>query len=95
MVAISKRLSRFNSCYPIEGGEEVRPGLSLLGKNFSTGGREFVIPAPALPGFFNPPALNPPTRFQAVEQRIQRSYMKLQDAFGALLDELCDFVAVS
>jgi len=95
MVAISLTLSGLDARYTIERGEEVRPGLALLGKDLSARGGELVIPAPSLSGFFNPAALNPATSFQAVEQGVQRGYMKLKNAFRALLDELGDFVAVS
>src|SRR5438552_17959460 len=95
MVAVSQTLSRLDSRHAIEGGEEVGPGLTLLGQDFSTRGSQFVIPPAALPGFFNPAALNPPASLQAIEQGVQRGYMKLQDALPPLLDELGEWVAAS
>src|SRR4029453_17494788 len=48
-------------------------------------------PAPPFP----PPALNPTSFLQPIEERVERRHMKLQLAGRPVLDELADLVAVT
>src|SRR5215472_4840736 len=78
----------------VDGAGEGAPARALLGENFAARVSEAVVPAAPTTGGL-PLAFDPAAAFEAVEQRIKRSDVKAEDAFGALGDELADFVAVA
>ena len=57
--------------------------------------RQFVEPAPALAGAFDPPAGNDPLRLQAIEDRIQGRDVEHDRAVRSLLDADGDVVAMA
>src|SRR5262245_40417000 len=85
---------RGNSGHPIECSEKVLPRLPLFVENPAARGGDFVVASSALAGLLDPTSLNPAACLEAIEHRIKRGNVKLQHAFGALLDQLRDFISV-
>src|SRR5690349_16417241 len=75
--------------------DERFPALQFCGQDFSSGRGDFVVAPSALARFFHPTALQTAALFEAIQQGIQRSDMKLQSAIRAKLNLLADVVAVA
>jgi hypothetical protein len=78
----------------VEGVEELAPYPTPFAQHRTPGGREAIEAATALPGLFNPTALDPPSLFGLVEQRVERGGWESQSVFRAFGDELGDLIAV-
>src|SRR5438132_14209809 len=77
-----------------DGAGELLPASALRGQYFPARGGDAVVAAAALAGFFHPSALDQTARFEPVKQRVERSGLKAQGAFGAARNQLADLVAV-
>src|SRR5919112_6209711 len=77
------------------GVDERLPGVALARQHASAFRRQRVIPPPALAGLLDPPALQPPSFFQPIQERIERCHMELQLPVRAVLDQLADLVSVT
>src|SRR5579864_7059054 len=92
---ISERQSGIIRSYNlIHRGYECAPDPALLPQYLSAGCGGTVVPAAALVGFLHPPAIDPATPLQTVEQWIKRSGIELEFSRGTLLDQFADLVAV-
>src|SRR5690242_19782843 len=78
----------------IDGSRKSAPARALFGKNFATRLSQTVV-APAASACRFPFALDPTAPLEAIKQRIERSDVEAHHAFGALGDELADFIAVT
>src|SRR5262245_7114511 len=88
------RLLLFDWRYFVERGKEIRAWGALVIEYVAPCGGKPIVTSTALARFLDPSALDPPTSFEPVQQRVERRYVKLQNAVRALLDQLRDFVAV-
>src|SRR6185503_16680769 len=87
------RTSRFHSGIfltrdPPHGFHELGPRLSRLREHAPALRRDLVEPAAPLAGLLDPGALDPPTFFEAIEQRIEGVDVELQLAAGPGVDQL-------
>ena len=72
--------------HPIERGKEILPGFALLHEYFLSRGSELVKTSTALSGLLDPAPLNETALLQPIEQRVERSDVKLQHSFGTPFD---------
>ena len=79
----------------VDGGHEFVPGAALGLQKFAARGRQPVTTAAALARLFEPAAGDQAAVFQAEQDGVERSDAKADLAFGALLDEFADVVAVA
>src|SRR6202011_3160636 len=85
----------FRSRNAIDGLYEYLPTGPLRGQDLTPLRRQAVIPAAALPCFFDPPALDPAALLQSIKQRIKRRHPEAQLSIGAVLNQLANLVAVA
>ena len=78
----------------IERIEKFAPHPAAIAEHGAAVRGEPVEPAAPLPRFFDPPSLDPASLLEFVEQGIESGGLELEPAVGALLDQLCDLVAV-
>ena len=64
-------------------------------QDFPAGGSKPIIAPPSLACFFYPTPANPATFLEPVEEGIERSDIKMEDAAGTQLDQMADVIAVS
>src|SRR5262245_11431603 len=85
----------------IDSGDETHrvderfPGVALAREHAPAFCRQAIEAAAALTRPLDPPALQPASFLEAIQQRIQRCDVKLQVSSGPRLNELADFVAVA
>jgi len=79
----------------VESVHEFPPGAALMFEGAAAFGSEAIEAAAALAGFFDPAAFYQALAFQAVEQRVERSHVKLELVVGLGFDELGELIAVA
>jgi hypothetical protein len=60
--------------------DKISPTISLLGEHFLARGGQAIEATAALIGFLDPATLYPPTFFEAIEQRVERSNIEANRA---------------
>src|SRR5689334_23015170 len=79
---------------PVDGGDELFPGVFLGGQNARARVRQAVVTTPALTGLFDPAALNPAALFESIKERVKGGDAKDNRAAGTRFDELAQLVTV-
>src|SRR5688572_12137844 len=74
--------------------DELAPAIPLRLQRLPASRSQAIITPAALAGFFDPAASNPAAFFEAIKKRVKRSDIEMQNATGAHLDELADFITV-
>src|SRR5690349_3339947 len=77
-----------------DGAHEVRPLAPLRAELSLALGGDVIVAAPALPGLLHPAPLDPGVALQAVEQRVERRRVDVDDAARLRVEELAQLVAV-
>src|SRR5262245_55805258 len=84
-----------NPCDARERVDELLPAGAVAGEHAPALGRDAIEPAAALAGFLDPAPDDESALLQPVEHGVERGDVELEDAVGALVDELADLVAVA
>src|SRR5687767_11059469 len=84
----------FASGHAVDCRDERSPPFLLRRQHLPAGGRDPIEAPPARAGLLHPPPVNPSAFFQAVEERIERSGVKLEFPARPQLDQLRDVVPV-
>src|SRR5262245_7712752 len=74
----SVKSAMLHSCDTGDGGDEGAPGPLVCGEHAAALRGQPVVPSTALSRLFDPPAIDPATLLEPVEQRIERRDVKLQ-----------------
>src|SRR5688572_2336898 len=88
-------LRMLNPRHPIDRFREVLPDRSLAHERAAPAGGEAIVAAPALPRLFDPASFDHALALEAIERRVKRSDVKLDQRVGALFDLLADVVAMA
>src|SRR6266705_3064571 len=76
-------------------GDELAPCIALRGEHLRALRREAVVPAAALAGLLDPPAVNPPALLEAIEHGVERGDAERENAARSGLDQLAEVVAMA
>jgi hypothetical protein len=74
---------------------KIGPAAALVFQHFLSYGSEPIVSASALSLPLDPSPSDEASLFEAVEQWVERSNIKLEETFRALFDQLADFITVA